>query len=301
MIYNPKIDVIVPCYNVDKVVERCIRSIINQEYDNEVNIYLVNDGSTDKTLNILNQFSSYKNINIINHQNNRGLSAARNSGIRAGSSEIIFFLDSDMIVNKDWLKIHVSILADNNVVGVVGDYVLPIDKNPNELDEYLYDRRRGARQFGDNKEIKFSYFLFSNTSIKRYAFDSIGLFDENINSYGGEDTELAIRLSEKFPNAFRFSSKGLSQHCSDKTMKEFQKSMYDYGKINLPLLLKKYPKYKNDLGGQYIHSIKGYIIFNPMVRFLIMVLNIMINSYWIKRYLIVDAVMRGIRNTKITN
>jgi len=298
MKYNPKIDVVVPCYNVDKIVGRCVRSIINQEYNNEVNIYLINDGSTDKTLNILNQFSSYKNINIINHQNNRGLSAARNSGIRAGTSEIICFLDSDMIVHDDWLKMHVSILADNNVLGVVGDYILPADKKPNQLDKYLYDLRRGARQFGDNKEIKFSYLLFSNTSIKRYAFDSIDLFDESINSYGGEDTELAIRLWEKFPNAFRFSSKAQSQHYSNKTMKEFQQSMYDYGKINLPLLIKKHPKYKNDLGGQYVCSIKGYIIFNPIVRLLIIALNMIINNYWIKRYLIVDAVMRGVRNTK---
>ena len=299
MRYNPKIDVIMPCYNVDKIVGRCIRSIINQEYDNEINIYLVNDGSTDKTLNILNQFSSYKNINIINHQNNRGLSAARNSGIRAGTSEIICFLDSDMIVNKDWLKIHVSILADNNVLGVVGDHVLPIGKTQNQLDKYLYNPRRGARRFGEKKAIRFPYFLFSNTSIKRYAFDSIDIFDENINSYGGEDTELAIRLWEKFPDAFRFSSNALSQHYSNKTMKEFKRSMYHYGKINLPLLLKKYPQYKNDLGGQYIYSIIGYVIFNPIIRFVIILLNMIISNYWIKRYLIVDAVMQGARDNKV--
>ena len=62
--------------------------------------------------------------------------------------------------------------------------------------------------------------------------------------------------------------------------------MYHYGKINLPKLHKKYPKYKNDLCGQYINSIRGYVIFNPISRFSVNLLGLIIENYWLTRYLV---------------
>ena len=66
MNYCPTVDVIIPCYNVDHIVEKCINSIIKQEYENIVKIYLINDGSTDNSLKILkdnsNQYQKLINL-----------------------------------------------------------------------------------------------------------------------------------------------------------------------------------------------------------------------------------------------
>jgi len=296
MKHNPSVDIIIPCYNVEHIIKKCVSSIINQEYNNIINIYLINDGSTDNTLEILNSFSNYKNIHIINNSNNCGRAATRNTGIKLSNGEIIFFLDSDMTVKKNWIKSHLEVIKDEAVVGVISDYILPKEKTPNKLDKYLYNQKRGARKFKDGAIIKFRYFLFSNTCIKRYVFDSIDMFDEKIIVYGGEDTDLGIRLWEKFPHGLRFTSKAPSEHHSSKKIKDFYDSMYIYGNKNLPLLLKKYPQYKNDLGGQYLYSLRGYILFNPLIRLVVRTINIIGANYWITRYLVIDSVIRGARN-----
>ena len=60
---------------------------------------------------------------------------------------------------------------------------------------------------------------------------------------------------------------------------------------------KKHPQYKNDLGGQYINSIWGSLIFNPIIRSIVKLLGLLIENYWLTRYLIVDSVMRGARRS----
>ena len=197
MNFSPTIDIVVPCYNVSHIVKDCVTSLLMQTYsENTITIFLINDGSSDGTDKIINSFYNHQNIVIINHNNNRGLSAARNSGIKAGDGEIIFFLDSDMVVKSDWIIQHLKVIGQNGVMGVIGETHLPQGQNPNKLDHYLYDLRRGARFFGEGIPLPFQYYLFNNTSIKRSVFDFTELFDERITSYGGEDTDMAIRLCQ---------------------------------------------------------------------------------------------------------
>ncbi|SFB12077.1 glycosyltransferase family 2 protein [Selenomonas ruminantium] len=96
------IDVIVPVYNVEKTIERCIDSIIDQSYK-EWNLYLVDDGSSDESLAICYRYGRKTgnlngNITVI-HQENQGPSSARNAGIKAGCGEYVCFVDAD-----DWLE-----------------------------------------------------------------------------------------------------------------------------------------------------------------------------------------------------
>jgi len=294
--YYPTVDIVIPCYNIGHIIEKCVNSVIAQEYKNVVKIYLINDGSTDNTPDVLESFISLNNITVIHHKQNKGLSAARNTGIRAGKGEIICFLDGDMVVKQNWLKYHIEILSNKDIMGVVGDHRLPEGETANSLDKYLYNKRRGARQFGEGTPIKFPYFLFSNTSIKRIVFQMIKFFDEKISSYGGEDTELALRLWEVYPESLRFSSKAVSEHHSQLELDEFCRSMYNYGKTNLPVLLEKHPQYKNDLGGDWIYTSKGFFLFNPIVRWFIGLLNRYFSNYFLTRYMVIDAVIRGARS-----
>ena len=91
------ITVIVPVYNVEKYLEQCVDSILNQTYKN-IEIILVDDGSKDKSGQLCNEFSNkYSQIKTI-HKKNAGLGMARNSGLKIANGEYIAFVDSD-----DWL------------------------------------------------------------------------------------------------------------------------------------------------------------------------------------------------------
>lgn len=94
-----KISVIVPCYNVEKYVGKCVESLVNQTLKG-IEIILVNDGSTDNTLEILKQFEEKSKNIILLDKENAGVSIARNVALDKAKGEYIAFLDSD-----DWLEV----------------------------------------------------------------------------------------------------------------------------------------------------------------------------------------------------
>ena len=95
----PKVSVIVPVYNVEKYITRCLTSLVNQTID-DLEIILVNDGSTDNSEQIIRQFKKdYKNIIYVKKENG-GLSSARNFGLIYATGEYVAFLDSDDYVDR---------------------------------------------------------------------------------------------------------------------------------------------------------------------------------------------------------
>ena len=102
-----KISVIVPVYNVEYYLVRCIESILNQSFK-DFELILVNDGSTDDSLNICKKYADIdRRIKLIT-QPNKGLSAARNTGLKSANGSYICFVDSDDFVEKDYLFLLLS-------------------------------------------------------------------------------------------------------------------------------------------------------------------------------------------------
>lgn len=98
-----KVSIIVPVYNAEKYIERCIKSLIGQTYKN-IEIILINDGSEDKSLNILRNFENRdKRITLIN-QENSGPSKARNLGINKSTGNYIAFIDADDYVELNYIE-----------------------------------------------------------------------------------------------------------------------------------------------------------------------------------------------------
>lgn len=96
-----KISVIVPVYNVEKYIRRCLDSLVNQSFK-EMEIILVDDCSTDQSLEICKEYQqTYENVIVVQHEKNKGISATRNTGIRMAQGEYIGFIDSD-----DWVDIN---------------------------------------------------------------------------------------------------------------------------------------------------------------------------------------------------
>lgn len=106
------ISIIVPVYNVENYLERCLQSLINQTYKN-IEIVCVNDGSTDNSLNILNKFQKKDSRIKIISQENQGLSEARNVGIKNSSGKYIGFVDSDDWVDLDYYEKLYNALIDS--------------------------------------------------------------------------------------------------------------------------------------------------------------------------------------------
>ena len=96
-----KLSIIVPVYNVEKYVEKCLESLCGLKIENE--IIVVNDGTKDSSLEIVERFKeNHKNENIIIiSQENQGLSEARNNGLKAAKGEYISFIDSDDFVDTE--------------------------------------------------------------------------------------------------------------------------------------------------------------------------------------------------------
>lgn len=113
------ISIIVPIYNVEKELSRCLYSLINQTYGN-IEIILVNDGSTDGSLNICYEYQkSDKRITLINKENG-GLSDARNYGIDAAKGEYILFVDSDDYLEHDACEKLLQGMQNDDIDFVVG-------------------------------------------------------------------------------------------------------------------------------------------------------------------------------------
>lgn len=109
---RPLISVIVPVYNSEKYLKNCIDSVFSQTYQNW-ELVLVDDGSSDASGEICDYYSrSDKRVKVI-HQNNAGVSAARNTGIETACGQYIMFIDSDDSITEDCIEILYTYLTNN--------------------------------------------------------------------------------------------------------------------------------------------------------------------------------------------
>lgn len=107
MICNPKVSVIVPVYNVENYLRECLDSIVNQSLE-DIEIICVNDGSTDGSMPILEEYAQKDDRILIVNQDNRGAGAARNNGLQYAKGKYLSLLDGDDFFHKDMLKTAVE-------------------------------------------------------------------------------------------------------------------------------------------------------------------------------------------------
>lgn len=130
-----KVSIVIPVYNVEAYIEKCISSVLNQTYDN-LEVLLVDDCGQDRSIKIaeelINTCISKKVFKILKHEDNRGLSAARNTGIRNASGEYIYFLDSDDEITKNCIEELVKVAIKHQPDFVIADYSIlgPIGIHP---------------------------------------------------------------------------------------------------------------------------------------------------------------------------
>ncbi len=117
---NEKVSVIIPVYNVEKFLKRCVDSIINQSYDN-LEILLIDDGSIDNSGVICDDYSKKDKRIIVIHKKNEGLGLTRNVGIEYSTGKYLMFVDSDDYIEKNTVKDSIkTIIKDDSDIVMYG-------------------------------------------------------------------------------------------------------------------------------------------------------------------------------------
>ena len=115
-----KVSVIIPVYNTELYVEKCLNSVINQTYKN-LEIIVINDCSTDNSLSIIKKFND-KRLKVINLDKNYGVAYARNKGVEESSGTYICYIDSDDYWDLKKIEKQVNFIKKNNYIFIYSDY-----------------------------------------------------------------------------------------------------------------------------------------------------------------------------------
>lgn len=135
---DPLISIIVPVYNVELYLEKCIKSILSQSYQ-KIELILVDDGSVDKSGMLCDRYAAEDGRIIVIHKENGGLSSARNAGLDRAKGDFVGFVDSDDYVTEDFCETLLQAIIKENADMAVCNY-LRVDENYNiirENNDYL--------------------------------------------------------------------------------------------------------------------------------------------------------------------
>lgn len=140
----PLVSIIIPVYNVEPYIADCLHSVMRQTYQGQIECIIVDDCGADNSMAIAEQFvDEYKGpivFRILHHDYNRGLSAARNTGMDAARGEYFFFLDSDDWISDDCIEVLTRPLEERDYDMVLGNYELTY--NPHDI--HLLAKGTGA-------------------------------------------------------------------------------------------------------------------------------------------------------------
>ena len=143
-----KVSIIVPIYNAEKYLERCLDSLISQSF-RDIEILAINDGSIDRSLEILKRYESIDNrIKIINNSN-VGVSETRNIGIMESKGEFIVFVDSDDWIDKDMIEKMYKFMTNEKSDMVICTYI-------REFREYSKEKKFNLPEINiyENEQVK---------------------------------------------------------------------------------------------------------------------------------------------------
>lgn len=270
---NPKVSIVIPVYNVEKYLRSCLDSIINQQFK-DYEIILVNDGSTDLSLSICEEYANkYENIILINKVNG-GLSSSRNVGMNKATGKYISFIDPDDSIDSNYLIKLVNTIEKNNCDVVVSGYIT----KPNNIQiepGYKLNKVLNGRDF-----ILSSHNVHSKNDlcfVWRYIYnlDLIRknniLFNEKI--FIGEDVVFNLEVLVNSNRVMAISDKLYSYTVNNpdslmrvKYKPNLEESLiYQYDKrldISKRYGLLKDEKYYYDMSKYYVNSIYPLIINN---------------------------------------
>lgn len=235
---QPRVSVVVASYQGGHTLEACLASLERLNYS-DYEVILVDDGSTDSTRQI---GAAHPQIRYFKHEQNLGLSVARNTGIAAATGEVIAFTDADCRADEDWLYHLVGDLLDSGFAGIGGHNLLPPDDSilaaavlvsPGGPAHVMLNDRQAEHVPG------------CNMAFYKWALDDIGGFDP-IFRRAGDDVDICWRLQQRRWK-IGFSPAGFVWHHRRSTVAAYLRQQSGYGEAEA-LLVRKHPEFFNAVG-----------------------------------------------------
>ena len=243
----PRISVVICAYNAERTMDACLASLRNLRYPN-YEVIVVNDGSTDRTLEITQR---YPEVRLIT-QTNEGLSVARNVGAQCATGEIIAYTDSDCVVDPDWLTYLAYKFVHSGFVAVGGPNLPPPEGA--RIPACVAAAPGGPTHVLIDDEVA-EHIPGCNMAFLKTALDQIHGFDP-IYRAAGDDVDLCWRLQNE-GHPIGFSPAAMVWHFRRNTIKAYLKQQMGYGKAEAQLYF-KHPFRFNMLGqSQWIGRIYG--------------------------------------------
>lgn len=196
----PKITVIVPVYKVEKFLDRCVRSILNQSFK-DFELILIDDGSPDTCPQMCDKWKAKDSRIVVIHQNNQGLSAARNTGIRVAKGEYLTFIDSDDWVSKTMLYDLLTLITKYDADISICNFISVSNENKKvkekkRFTEKVYSQEEFMKvimRINSNRCIHYAWGkLYKNSVIDAENHYPVGMLNEDV-----EGMFKAVIASEK--------------------------------------------------------------------------------------------------------
>lgn len=243
---RPLVSIIMPIYNGEDFINYAIESALNQTYE-LFELIIVNDGSTDNSSDVINNYLIDKRIKYF-HQNNRGVAAARNTALRQAKGQFIAFLDQDDIWLSDKLNLQVCYLMENPHIHLVYSRQEFIDATGKRIH---YNWPTGANGYCFSQIFQRNHITILTVLLRKSTIEEIGYFNEYLS--GTDDYEMWLRITLKHPIHFMNETLALYRiHSTNVSKNLFKMTLLDLATIES--VLTKYPETTIILGKKTIRE-----------------------------------------------
>jgi lipopolysaccharide biosynthesis glycosyltransferase/GT2 family glycosyltransferase len=249
------VSVVIPVYNRKNFIRKCLESVLNQEFKGEYEVIVVDDGSTDGTVEIIKEFSS--RVKLYLSPTNQGVSCARNQGVRLSQGKFVAMIDSDCIAYPDWLTELIKPFEQDKNIMIVGGRVTDIVSN-----NYWQMVNKGFSTFIANSNRYVDRVIGCNMAM-RLEFVLSHLYDERLKFASGDDTGLCWMCQKMNFKVFYINSARVAHHHRSTVRASFfQQFLYGYMNTCLCIKFNRLP----------------YIPYGPML--LLLLLLCLLLGFW---------------------
>ncbi|MBF0491002.1 MAG: glycosyltransferase [Candidatus Omnitrophica bacterium] len=217
-----KVSVIIPAYNAQKTIAQTLEAITQQDYSEQFEIIVVDDGSTDQTASVIRSFAHVRYV----YQPNAGPAVARNHGAQLAQGDYLVFTDSDCIPHKAWLSRLIQGFSQKDVAVVMGGY--GIANGESLLAECIFKEIafRHNKLLPDFPKVFGSY----NFCVKKVIFEQVKGFDTTYRNASGEDNDLSYKITSLGTGGrIYFERKALVDHHHPTEVKKYLKEQFRHG------------------------------------------------------------------------
>ncbi len=226
------ISIIIPTYNGEKVIKKCLDSLLDQTYGGDYEIIVVDDGSIDKTIELVREYP----VRLLT-QRHSGPATARNLGAKNAEGDILLFIDSDCVAEKDWIDEMIKPLEDQEIVGVQGRYKTKQVGIMARFAQYEIEERY-------ERMVKRGYIDFIGSYSAAYRKDIFldqGGFDESFLIASGEDLDLSFGLASK-GHKMIYNQQAIVYHTHPESISQYLKQKFYRAYWRIPVYKKNYKK-----------------------------------------------------------